>query len=347
MSNESSRDIERMFQDDIRDKRKAGSGAFHRKGKGSSKARVSGGVIFAKTKFKRYEKNSKTHSVNVFNEVVSLEEFNKFDDDMKRRIILEWRRSKNYSNHYIMTGMGMHYKGYRNEMERLGILNEVNKDVQVEMKELTQEELIELENSDVLDKEEFTQIPDWQKYMLSIAYKRRGLTNKDVATKLGYEVSSYNTKKSNWKKAYEDYESNLNSKGEDSMPADFEYKDDLFLIGQQPKEEKDNKNEDNSEKEEPIITFEDKATGEQLIVEEVWSEESTGNDSAYNGDDPLINFRDSEDKQVKQQLSFANFFSEEEEYTGYEAANKLRALAQLVDGNDKFKVEIDIKKQKR
>ena len=94
--------IERIFQDDIRDKRKAGSGSFHRKGHGI-KHGIGGALrtpsFFMKTKEKK-KLDGEVETYNMYTTILNWTEFEQKDREIQKMLLTKWREI--YPNQKIM-----------------------------------------------------------------------------------------------------------------------------------------------------------------------------------------------------------------------------------------------------
>jgi hypothetical protein len=88
---------ERLFYEDIREKRKSGSGAFHMRGKGV-KHGISGVKLgeydsLTPWKKKKYlvENSSEVRSYNMYSTLCSLEELERHPEERQKEILLKWR----------------------------------------------------------------------------------------------------------------------------------------------------------------------------------------------------------------------------------------------------------------
>ncbi len=106
VSSESSWEIEKFFNKQIQDQKRTGRGVHYRKGKGSDKAGVAGGVKYVKHNFKKYEKNSKTKTSNLYENVMSFNEFKKWDEDDKIALLIQWLIR--YSKSHVARELGIH-----------------------------------------------------------------------------------------------------------------------------------------------------------------------------------------------------------------------------------------------
>ena len=225
---ENSWEIEKIFNKDISRQKRIGSNVHRRTGKGSDKAGVAGGVKFAKNNFKKYEKNSRVNELNMFEDVTSYDEFKKHDKDRQFSLLREWVKRYSYTD--IMQKMFIGSKKFHDIMDDLNII-EIKRGSQMRINKK------ELENykENSVEREQFRHLPDDQKFEIINHYQgNRGMNNKKVAEMLGYSYNSFNTKKSEWKKAYNNME-----EGEYDMGS--KHNDNFLLQGineeSQPKQE--------------------------------------------------------------------------------------------------------------
>jgi len=94
--------IERLFQEDIRDKRKAGSGSFHKRGKGV-KHGISGALrtpyYYLKPK-ERKKLNGTVETSNMYSTILNWDEWNARDKEAQKMLLTKWREI--HSNTKIM-----------------------------------------------------------------------------------------------------------------------------------------------------------------------------------------------------------------------------------------------------
>jgi len=225
---ENSWEIEKIFNKDISRQKRIGSNVHRRTGKGSDKAGVAGGVRFAKNNFKKYEKNSRVNELNMFENVTSYDEFKRHDKDRQFSLLQEWVKRYSYTD--IMQKMFIGSKKFHDIMDDLNII-EVKRGNQMRISKK------ELENykENPVEGKQFRSLPDDQKFEIVSHYQEnKGMNNRKVAAMLGYSYNSYNTKKSEWRKAYDNME-----EGEYEMGS--KYNDNFLLQGvneeSQPKQE--------------------------------------------------------------------------------------------------------------
>lgn len=100
------RQIERMLQEEIREKRKAGSGSFHKRGKGV-KHGLNGALKTPSYFMSNKEKKNLNSEVTVtmYETIIPKEEFELKDEQMQKMLLTRWREI--HSNSYIMKEMGI------------------------------------------------------------------------------------------------------------------------------------------------------------------------------------------------------------------------------------------------
>lgn len=105
-------DIERLFLDDIREKKKAGRGSFSKTGKGGERAGVRGGLKtpydFMKTR-ERKKLNGEVEVFNMYETIISKDEFELKDKETQKAMLMRWRDI--YPNGKIMDEMGIRSSG--------------------------------------------------------------------------------------------------------------------------------------------------------------------------------------------------------------------------------------------
>jgi hypothetical protein len=95
-------EIEKMFKDDIREKKKTGTGAFHQRGKGV-KHGLSGALRTPYHFMKNKEKKKLDGEVEVFNmyeTILNWNDFNLKDQETQKNLLTRWRNI--YPNNKIM-----------------------------------------------------------------------------------------------------------------------------------------------------------------------------------------------------------------------------------------------------
>lgn len=230
MSIESSKEIERMFNQDSFSKKRIGSNIYNRVG--TVKGGVKGGVKFSQYKYKKYEKNSKIKKANIYNKIIKYNKFKSFSRDMQKRMLHSWLTR--YSKAKIKNKMGISSEVLNKLIDELDIKNANKKEVAI--MRINEEKMREYKNGATIKPNVFELLPGDQKYELVDYYnQQRGYTNKDIADMLNYSYNTFNTKKSRWKKEFE------RKKGVKIDMVD-EYDDDFLLDGvtEPTKEEKVN-----------------------------------------------------------------------------------------------------------
>lgn len=114
--------IEKIFIDDIREKRKVGRGSFSKVGKGGERARVRGGLKtpydFMKTK-ERKKLNSEVRSFNMYETIIPIDEFRLKDEETQRNMLIRWREI--YENGQIKKGLGIANSPYYKLIDELNL----------------------------------------------------------------------------------------------------------------------------------------------------------------------------------------------------------------------------------
>ena len=116
-------EIERLFNDDIREKKKAGRGAFAKTGKGSERAGVKGGLktpySFMTTR-ERKKLNGEVRITQMYETILSRDEFFLKDKETQKAMLTRWREI--YPNSKIMEDMGIGGSGsFHNIIKELDI----------------------------------------------------------------------------------------------------------------------------------------------------------------------------------------------------------------------------------
>lgn len=119
--------IERIFLDEIREKRKTGSGAFHRRGKGV-KHNVNGALRtpyhFMKEK-ERKKLNGEVVVSFMYETILQKEEFLLKSTEVQKLMLTRWREI--YSNERIKKEMGFSNKPFFDLVEKLDLPKKVRK----------------------------------------------------------------------------------------------------------------------------------------------------------------------------------------------------------------------------
>jgi len=114
-------EVERIFNDDIREKRKAGSGSFHRRGKGV-KHGMSGALRTPSFYMSNKEKKKLNGEVKVsymYETLVPYNEFNLKDKETQKAMLTKWRET--YDNASIRSELGISNKAFYDLVADLGV----------------------------------------------------------------------------------------------------------------------------------------------------------------------------------------------------------------------------------
>lgn len=160
---ESEREIEKMFQQDIREKKRTGSGAFHRTGKGAKHGIIGGMRTHAdmlKGKAKReYTKPGELKVYNL-NDIISRQDFEAKTENEKKELLIRWR--ENYPNETILEKSGIPKKDYYDYVRKFGIKHNKGGNMGVNKKTYSPEE-IQAFKENVIDFETFLTLDGEQK----------------------------------------------------------------------------------------------------------------------------------------------------------------------------------------
>lgn len=114
-------EIERLFYDDIKGKKRIASGIHKRKGKRGyvGKLYLTSDLLKGKAK-KDYQNTSKVVAWNMYDEICSWEEFTVLPDEMKKKYLEEYR--KRFTNRQVQDKWGLNdYEFYTKLIKRLGV----------------------------------------------------------------------------------------------------------------------------------------------------------------------------------------------------------------------------------
>ena len=120
-------EIERIFNDDIRDKSKTGSGSFHKRGKGV-KHGFKGALrtpYYYMTNKEKKALNGKVEVSFMYETVIPYEEFILKDIEIQKAMLIRWREL--FSNEHIKKEMGVYNKRYYDIVEELKIPKKRNR----------------------------------------------------------------------------------------------------------------------------------------------------------------------------------------------------------------------------
>ncbi len=113
-------EAERLFNEEVRDKKKTASGVHHKTGKNGyvGTMRFPSDIMSRKEKI-RYKGNSKVSISNLYEEIIKIEEFEKLETHEQRNRLAYWRNQ--YSNKEITEGMGIWNNKYYRIVADLGL----------------------------------------------------------------------------------------------------------------------------------------------------------------------------------------------------------------------------------
>lgn len=113
-------EAERVFHEDVREKRKAASGVHSKTGKKGyvGKMLFPTDIMSRKDKY-NYRKAGKIVSTNLYEEILTIDEFEKLEDFEKRNRMQYWRNQ--YQAKDVKKGMGIGAKRYYEIISELGL----------------------------------------------------------------------------------------------------------------------------------------------------------------------------------------------------------------------------------
>jgi|tagenome__1003787_1003787.scaffolds.fasta_scaffold20938243_6 hypothetical protein len=126
-------EAERLFNDEVRDKKKTASGVHHKTGKNGyvGKMRFPSDIMSRKEK-RKYKGNSKVSVSNMYDEIISIEKFEQLEEYEQRNMLAYWRNT--YSNKTITDGMGIWNARYYRIVADLGLPKAKRVDASTEKK---------------------------------------------------------------------------------------------------------------------------------------------------------------------------------------------------------------------
>ena len=103
--------IEKLFYDEVREKKKTASGVHHKTGKNGYVGNMRfPSDIMSRSEKMRYRKAGKVVTTNIFDEILPIDEFEQLETYEKKNRLAYWRNEK--SNKEILQGMGISNKRY-------------------------------------------------------------------------------------------------------------------------------------------------------------------------------------------------------------------------------------------
>ena len=327
--------IEKIFYDDVRTKKKIGRGVHYRTGKGSDRAGVAGGVRFAKNNFKRGEKNSAVNITNMYYDIIPYKELKQKDKDMQKQLITGYL--ENFSKAHIIR-----------EMKTSSItLNKLIDELKIEMPEgdpslIDRSGKMNINEAKrfVIPKDKFYSFDNADRYEILHYYnKRLRKSSKDIGEKWDIDPSSLGTMKSKWKKDWQEKYPNKSEK-------------EIFDIPELESEQEEQNNNDNSNQQPVIDEFmilEDEDIPNQEQIDSIDKEESQGKElvSEYlkrekpAGYKPEI--RSKEESPLK--IDSSSVFNITGVYDGQNLIDKLTNIRGLLESNSNYEINVNISKK--
>jgi hypothetical protein len=113
-------EAERLFYEDMREKKRTASGVHHKTGKKGyvGKMLFPTDIMSRKDKY-NHRKAGKVMSSNIYDEIITIDKFNELEDFEKRNRMAYWR--SNYTNKEIKSAMGIANSPYYKIVSELGL----------------------------------------------------------------------------------------------------------------------------------------------------------------------------------------------------------------------------------
>jgi hypothetical protein len=113
-------EAEKMFHNEVKEKKKAASGVHHKTGKNGyvGTMRFPSDIMSRKEKMK-YRRSGKVMVSNMYEEILTIDEFNDLETFEKKNRLQYWRNQ--YTNKEILKAMGIANQRYYNIITELGL----------------------------------------------------------------------------------------------------------------------------------------------------------------------------------------------------------------------------------
>ncbi|MCA1021593.1 hypothetical protein [Halobacillus litoralis] len=328
---ESSAEIEKLFNRDNSLKKRIGSNVHRRTGKGSDRAGVAGGVRFARTKFKPWQKNGRVSTSNMYETVLPYKEFEDLDKSVQEDLFEQWLLR--YSKSKIREMMRISYDRLNSLIEEFH-LNDVQRQTSSKggSKAMSRKLTLNEAKQEVITKNQLYRFDDADKFEIVHYYNKvLKVSNKDLAEKWNMkDAASLGSMKSNWKKAF--------------LEDDRKVEDIL-----EPVEEIDDADDVFDSNDVASISDE---TQDDLFSGLVTMNAQSGKTPpqlSNNEDSNVAESRDIYTTNIPSDDSISNMdnFNKEShningQYRGYELKDKLQGIKELLDLNKSYKVDIQI-----
>jgi hypothetical protein len=306
-------DIKRLIIDDIREKKRTGSGVFHKTGKRGYVGKMLTPTDFMSRKEKReYTKASKVQVRNMYDEIMDWEEFMQLSDDQKRLFLSKWR--ERHKNEEIMEALGVGKNKFYQLIDELGV-ETIRTNVQ---KVRYSEDEMQQFKENFIDYDVFISMEyDQQKEILD-AYLNR-MTTKELAEKWDVRLNNIYLAKTRIKK------------WEESQMA-VDTKEMLFDPNELMVEEKQEKKSFNNEIFDP----------NELMI----AEESTEYAVEEKKDVKENKRKQKEETKQSKTENEGLFVGLNGIYDGEKLSQKLQALAELLMEDEEYEIRLEIKEKR-
>lgn len=171
------KEIERMFNDDVREKKRTGSGVFSKTGKRGyvGTMRMPSDIMSRKDKY-NYRKNGKVESYNMYDSIMNLEQFKKLTGQEKKRALEYWLLEKGYTKEAIRKRMIVSAPTLDSWLMNFGIFQDAEKKA----------EDTPPSSDKILPIEEFKKLPEEERQRVFDSwYKEQGKTLMEIEEGMG------------------------------------------------------------------------------------------------------------------------------------------------------------------
>lgn len=141
-----------MFYQDVREKKVAGYGAYHMRGKGKKHRTFVSLPSDKLTASQKKKLNGKVNSYNVYQSLQTLDEFKKNPDFVQKQVFENWR--KYHDNDTIMSALGIGKKRFYELLEELDIERKRGRNVDTTRKAIPKEGIPTKEEFDTLSQDD-------------------------------------------------------------------------------------------------------------------------------------------------------------------------------------------------
>lgn len=320
---------ERLFIEEVREKKKAANGVHSKKGKRGYVGKMLFPFEMLRGKEKReYKKNGKVVSWNMYEDILEFEMFKGLTDKEKKSVLERLRDE--HPNKKIMKKWGLNSQSYYDIVNGLGIKTQTYKNKNVNVRTLSVEEIKGYLKNTITYAELKTLVLSQQHFLLSEYLKNMTFdelgSSWDKSAKTIYNLNySLNTKlKSNKFELYSLDQNEVLTTDDNQIELEIEDKDEV---------------EDENVVENEVAASED-APEDYVYIQ---SEKDEGNEGVLRYDVPDVRPTSGEERQdahgvteTISQRAYGTTLSFDGEYTKEQLRNKLSTLVELLESDGRF-----------